>query len=252
MAVQPLPAAFVFLLLGLALMLFTKRRKNGLACLAAGTLVLFVSSFPPLVRWSAGFLESRYPPLAEFESEPPDFHAIVVLGNLVAHPGDASLPALSRLGDAARARLAEGVRLSRIFPRALLVTCGYGLGLENCADVMALAAVELGVDEGRIRRLGEGMDTEHEVRLVRDLAFGRPVIVVTTATHMPRAMLLFERAGVDATAAPCDFIRPPSPEVLGTANRRRWRPRGASLADSEELWHELLGLAYYGWFRGAE
>lgn len=246
---QPLPAVFLLAVLALLLHRFTKRKKSAFVCLVLSGLVLFASTFPPLVRWTAGFLESRHRPLLAAEPGTLRPVAIVVLGNGVANPGDAALPALTRLNDAARARLVEGVRLARVFPEARLIVTGYGMGLENCADAMAAAAIELGVAEERVTRFPQSLDTEHEAELVKEMAGDGAVAVVTTAIHMTRAMLFFEGRGVNAVAAPCDFIGPLAPESRRAVNLRRWRPRGGSLADSEEIWHEALGLLYYGLFK---
>lgn len=249
MAVQPLPVVFLLLLAGMALLTFTKRRKNAWLCLALGVAVLCVSSFPPLTRRIARGLEAEYEPFLALDPAAHDPYAIVVLGSGVAHPGDAAMPALTRLNDTARARLVEGVRLARVFPGARLVTSGYGMGLENCADAMAGAAAELGVSPDRIDRLTQSLDTGHEASLVKKLAGDRPVVVVTSAAHMPRTMALFREQGVAALPAPCDYIAPVSDATLSLVDRHRWRPRGVNISDSEEVWHEYMGLIYFQWFR---
>ena len=253
MVMQPLALFFILAAVGAILAKFTRFRRLAVLLIGTAVLVLALGSFPPLVRWSARTIESRYAPLLNADadaSEKPGPFAIVVLGNGVAHPGDEKMPALTRLNDAARARLVEGVRLSRLYPDARLITCGYGMGMENCADAMAGAAIELGVPAERIDRLAESLDTAHEARLVRELAEDREVLVVTSAAHMPRSMAYFAAEGVRARAAPCDFIAPVSDQTLANVNLQRWRPRGVNVADSEEIWHEWMGLAYLHWIRG--
>lgn len=248
MAVQPLPLVYVFLFAGLALLVWTTRRRLTVACFVCAAFFLVASSLPVWTRATAGMLERRRRPVLEADAAANAPGAIVVLGSGVAHPGDAALPALTRLGDAARARLVEGVRLARLFPEARLVTSGYGMGLEGCADAMAEAAMELGVDGGRIDRLTESLDTAHEARLVRELVGDGKVILVTSAAHMPRAMAYFAQHGVDATPSPCDYLAPYSGATLSAVNRHRWRPKGEHITASEEVWHEAMGLAYRGLF----
>lgn len=249
MLAQPLTVVFMLLAAGMALAAFTGRKKNALVCLALAGIVLFVCTFPPLVRWQAWPLERLYKPY--IGNGGGSFRAIVVLGNGVAAPGDANVPAATRLNDCSRARLVEGVRLWRLYPEAELVTCGYGMGLENCADAMAEAAVELGVDEVKIRRLARGMDTRHEAALTAEIVGDGTVLVVTTAVHMPRAMAYFAAANVKAVAAPCDFVGPVDETVRRNVNRRHIRPGGLGLADSEEIWHEALGLVLLWFTQGA-
>lgn len=248
MALQPLPVVFGLLLLGLLAFRFRKRWLAKFLC-GLSVAVLLASCLPPAVRLAAWPLESRHRPLLSADADGLSPKLIVVLGNGVAHPNDAAMPALTRLNDCARARLVEGVRLAGMFPEAALVVSGYGMGLENCADAMALAAVELGVDSGRVRALAESLDTEHEARLVAELAEGGRVVLATSAVHMPRSLLFFTGQGVDVVPATCDYIGPLSPASRGAVNRRYWRPVGGALADSEALWHEYLGLVYYHLFR---
>ena len=245
--INPLPVVFFFL--ALALFLWRRGRPRcGWYSLAVGVAVLLLSTFPYPVRRLARSLEGRYRPVAAGSPSPDAPAAIVILGNGVEHPGDRLLPALTRLNDTARARLVEGVRLARIFPEAEMITCGNGLGLENCADAMAEAAVELGVEPVRIRRVVQGRDTGHEAELVKSAVGDAPVLLVTTAVHMERSMAEFRRRGVNAVPAPCDFVAPASDDALGAVDRSRWRPRGGNIVANEKTWHELAGLLYLRWF----
>ncbi len=248
MLAQPLPVVFLLLAAGMALVVFTERRRSVFACMALSFVLLAVCTLPMPVRWQARPLERLHFPYAGDA----DFQAVVVLGSGVLHSGDTVLPALSRLGDNARARVAEGVRLWRLRPEAVFVTCGYGFGTETGADVMAEAAMELGVSPERIHRLGAALDTRHEAELsagVDGIAGGGKALVVTAAAHMPRAMEYFRAAGVNAAAAPCDFIAPVDEAVRDVADRWDFRPNGTRLADSESVWHEWLGLLYQ-WISG--
>ena len=151
MVMQPLALAFILFFIGWVLGRCTKKKRLGTAVIFLSFLLLFLSSFPIFPRTAARMLlENRYDPILKAEAGADEPFAIVVLGNGVAHPGDSLMPALTRLNDTARARLVEGVRLSLLYPGARLVTTGYGMGLENCADAMAGAAGELGVPKERI------------------------------------------------------------------------------------------------------
>lgn len=242
------PAPLILLFLGLALVLLWGtgglRRRLGLASLVISSILFAATVFPYPGRYTARLLERGRVPIRDPSTLPDVPRLIVVLGNGVEHPDDPKLPALTRLNDTARARLVEGVRLARLFPEAKLATSGYGMGLENCADAMADAAIELGIDNGRIERLGWPKDTEEEARATAKLADGGVVLVVTSAVHMERAMRAFRGAGVQALAAPCDYAAPLSDQTLAAVNRKRWRPRGVNLTNNEKAWHEALGLVY--------
>lgn len=252
MTAQPLP---LFFFLMIAAYFFWRRgaggdggtRKGAAACATLAALVMLLASLPPVVRFGAGLLEAGFEPVVDggvaVDGTAPA--AIVVLGSGVAFPGEPMMPALTRLSDAARARLAEGVRLSRLYPDAKLITSGHGAGLENCADAMAEAAEELGVDPGRIVRFSDSVDTAHEARLTRELMGDRLILLVTSASHMHRSLLWFAEAGVNAVPATCDFKTPISETGRKNIDLSRASPRGAAVADTDELWHEYLGIAYY-------
>ena len=247
---QPLPLVWLFLLTGMALLALTKKRRLGWACLCLAVVTLFVASFSPVSRVTVRALESGQTPVLAPTAETIEPFAIAVLGSGVDFPFDAAMPALSRLNDTARTRLVEGVRLARLFPAARLITSGYGLGSENCGDVMAEAAVELGIAPERVDRLVTTVDTAHEAEEIGKMAAGRKVVVVTSAVHMRRAMHYFTARNIDAVPAPCGFASPASLESVQSVDWYRWRPKGQIISDSEASWHELMGLSYYYLFGG--
>lgn len=246
---QPLVLVYLLLFLGLALFALTRLRKTAWLFLSCSFVVLILTSFPILTRSLGRNLEKASEPFLVLDPSIIRADAIVVLGNGVAHPGDAAMPALTRLNDTARARLVEGVRLAGVFPDARLVVSGFGMGFENCADAMAGAAAELGIAPERITRLSSSLDTADEARQVGELVGDGQVVLVTSAVHMPRALGRFQENRIRTIPAPCDYIAPVSDRVLSDVNYRYWQPRGKSISDSEKIWHELMGLAYQRYFR---
>jgi uncharacterized SAM-binding protein YcdF (DUF218 family) len=72
-----------------------------------------------------------------------------------------------------------------------------------------------------------------------------PVLLVTSALHMPRALATFQAAGVDAIPAATDFEVIQRPRVL-----LDWLPDAEALAASTRALKEYLGLWVYrhrGW-----
>jgi uncharacterized SAM-binding protein YcdF (DUF218 family) len=210
----------LLMLAGLLLLLTRRWRRTGTGLLWAGMIVLVVASLPGPARWLASPLETA-PPAGRATVIDPDW--IVVLGAGDLFPTDLELPALSRLTDRGRARTSEAVRLAREFPDAVVLFCG-GQATGSTppeGDTMAIAAVELGLSPERAVSLPAGRDTEEQAAAVRAAVGDGRVLVVTSAVHMPRAMLWIWSAGVKATPAPCDFIsRDPWPSPAWT-----WTPR---------------------------
>lgn len=63
---------------------------------------------------------------------------------------------------------------------------------------------DLGVDEKALVFFSEARNTEEEARLIAASGIRR-VRLVTSAWHMPRARMLFERAGLDVRPVPTDY-----------------------------------------------
>ena len=63
---------------------------------------------------------------------------------------------------------------------------------------------DLGVDEKAIAFFPDARNTEEEARMIAASGFRR-VRLVTSAWHMPRAKMLFEREGIDVVPAPTDY-----------------------------------------------
>jgi len=144
---------------------------------------------------------ARRPPLS-------DCRIIVVLGG--GHADNSALSANNRLSSSALSRLVEGVRLAHALPGATLWVSGPGAsaGKRTHASVLAEAAVSLGIPPDRIVELTAGHDTEGEAHAVRtQLATNAagPLALVTSAWHLPRAVALFRKAGIEVVPCPADY-----------------------------------------------
>jgi len=168
--------------------------------------------------------------------------AIVVLGG--GHSDTASLPASSRLSSSALSRIVEGCRLARALPHAQLWTSGPGVSRRGAthASLLAEVAVQLGVSEHRIRRIESGYDTQGEARaFAQGLDHGARIALVTSAWHMPRAVALFRRAGLEVVPCPTDFA------VRINSEFNAWDYLGCDLTGLERTQkavYEYLGLLW--------
>lgn len=75
------------------------------------------------------------------------------------------------------------------------------------ADVMARAAVDLGVPEERVLREGQSLTTWQNVRFAQRIMRARGLrtaLVISVAEHLPRARRFVEYYGVPATYMACD------------------------------------------------
>ena len=103
----------------------------------------------------------------------------------------------------------------------------------------AQAAQALGVDPARIVVLDAPVDTAQEAYAVRDvLADDERFFRVTSASHLPRAVRHFERAGLAPIPAPTGFKT--GSERVRTLSF--WLPSAGNLRKTERVVHEYLGL----------
>jgi uncharacterized SAM-binding protein YcdF (DUF218 family) len=115
------------------------------------------------------------------------------------------------------------------------------------SEVMRRALLELGVPDSRIVLESESKVTRDEAIFTAKLLRDRGItscILVTSDTHMRRALGTFRRAGLNAV--PAIALNP-----IGFASRRRrWVPTQQALEFSQDVLHEYVGLIWYrlrGW-----
>lgn len=242
----PLPVCLILMFSGLLLLWTGRRQKLGRALMTVGTVLLALLSLTGVPELAVRSLESRYatltgPPVGV---APESVRWVVVLGG--GHSTNPAEPALSRLDGPTLKRLVEGVRLISVFPQArLLLSGGRVFDSTSQAEVMAQAARELGVPDGRLVLEAEGRDTAEEAERVRRIVGNDRFALVTSAWHEPRAMAEFRRVGMDPIPAPCDLQHGRSEgwslDLVGPNARR--------LALAECAIHEYLGMAW-AWLRG--
>lgn len=63
---------------------------------------------------------------------------------------------------------------------------------------------DFGIEGDVFLMFEEARNTEEEARMIAEAGIKR-ILLVTSAWHMPRARMLFERAGLEVVAAPCDY-----------------------------------------------
>ncbi len=230
---MPLPLSLTLLALGLLLW----RRRTGQLFAGAALLLLFACSWAPVSRWLIEPLESRYPTWQAAAALPVQF--VVVMGG--SHVDSLDLPITNRLNGASTSRLLEGIAIHRLSPgsRLLLSGGGYDGGRSN-AELMAESAEALGVRREDMVLQVTSRDTEQEAELVAEIVGDAPFVVVTSATHMPRTLVAFERVGLAPVPAPTYF--------LDRRGERSWRVGLDHLAASSAALHEYLGLAWE-WLR---
>ena len=241
----PSTLSIALILAGLLLMWANRRVRVGRVLATCGLGLLGLSSYLPVAGAFLAPLEGRYPPLYPRESlnralaqagAPPGW--IVVLGG--GHVLDAAVPANDQIGHSALSRLVEAIRLQREIPGAKILLSGGVGGEVKHADVLAGVAMTLGLEQEDFVLDRTAWDTEQEANNLSRRIGKAPFVLVTSALHMPRAMALFRRAGVNPIAAPTHHFTLDAPGV--TLNELV--PSPDALAMTNAGVHEYLGMLW--------
>jgi uncharacterized SAM-binding protein YcdF (DUF218 family) len=237
-ATLPPTLILILLLVGLFLSL-TRRRRSGLVFLGLGIVLYGCLSMGSTARILVRPLESAYPPLGH--GRLPSQGTLIVLGGGVSPLVD--LPAADRLGRASLRRALEAVRLYHLMSGPEILVCGGpGNPFSPVAEAPVLREflVGVGIPEDKIVVESESRTTFENVERLLTMPLKRPLILVTSARHMYRALKVFSAFGEAPTPAPCDFhpLGRPGDLLL-------YLPSAEALSTSTSALYEYLGVAWY-------
>jgi uncharacterized SAM-binding protein YcdF (DUF218 family) len=235
------PLMITLLLLAVALILrWRGRQRASLITAASGVVFLYLCSLSPVSDALLMPLESKYHALDDAHL-PQGIAGIAVLGAGYVELEDA--PITAKIPEDGLARVAEGVRLAKHYDNVRLVLSGgvpSGYRFAPSAHGYAIFAREMGISPASIVMKDQPIDTADEARTIAPLFGNAPFLLVTSAYHMRRAMLLFERAGAHPIPAPTG-------QRIGIAPALSpWLPSGRSLESTHAALHEYLGLLALG------
>lgn len=236
---MPVPFSLALLLLGLLLLWFTRRQRAGKCLATLGAVALLLLGYGAVSGRLLATLERRHAPVTDVSATVGRVRWVVVLGG--GSSADEGLPAVMRLSEGSLARLVEGIRLQRQLPGSrLLLSGGSVFGSDPDAETMRALAVELGVDPAALELDNISPDTETQAEAVRALLGTEEFYLVTSASHMPRALALFQKAGTNPLPAPTHFL---TQKDRGLAPSDFF-PNSGGLRRAEATTYEYLGLAW--------
>jgi uncharacterized SAM-binding protein YcdF (DUF218 family) len=245
----PLGLTIVLSIIGL--FLFKRRRPkraSTLVILAIG--LLYISSTELVAHALTRSLESQNLPIAIAAAD-----AIVVLGGVTKPPQiPRQLPEVSEAGDRViyAAKLYKDGKAPKIILSGGRVTWKDETGSES-SDMATLLDL-FGIPRSAMLEDPTSLNTRQNavnVKQIVDREQFHKLILVTSATHMPRSLMIFRHLGMDVSPAPTDFYT--------TDADQRATPQGRLLSllpDVEYLFlttrslKEYVGLLVYrlrGW-----
>ena len=227
------------------LLLCARRAKWGRRLTVLGALGYLALAAAPTGHFLTFALENRFPRPAP-DMPAPD--GVIVLGGAISEAMLKPRGALV-LGPSG-SRMTEAVALSLKYPAARLVFSGGSaniLGDANElseADVAKLLLEAMGVPPGRFVYEDKSRNTWENAIFTRETVKPKPGerwLLVTSATHMPRAMGIFRQAGFEVTAWPAHYFTTGVVDDLLSVNRQA--SEGLFLADIAI--REWIGLVVY-------
>lgn len=238
--ISPLPILYILLFAALVFRL-ARWKKTTRFFLILAAIWFFAISTRPLPYLLVNNLEKQYRQLTDAEIENiPDSVNIIVLGG--GYSDDADLAPNNQLLAIPLARLSEGIRIHKRIPGSTLVTSGAGSRRTfTGAEVMYRTALILGVDSSGLELSSLPRTTYSEAdQYLKKFGNDKKLVLVTSAIHMPRSVMLFESKGLDVIPAPADFlIRRPTKRYPWF-----WLPAADHIRILEQAMHEYGGIVW--------
>lgn len=243
---QPGNALLLLAVIGaVAWRLRTRQGGFGFRLLTFALGALTAIAILPIGKWMLLPIENRF---AQVENIAGNVDGIVLLGGTIMPwlSAERGTPQLNNSSE----RLIEFVRLARAHPEAKLLFTGGSGSLsrqqQREADSIAALLETIGLDPARLVIERDSRNTAENAAFSQKLASPRPGetwLLITSASHMPRAVGVFRRVGWPVLPVPVDYR---------TDGRRNFDLR-FSLAEGLDLVsaaaHEWLGLLAY-WLSG--
>lgn len=227
------PMGFILFLFSIGLyFLYVGKNKFAKIFLSASLGFLIIFSYPPFSNMLVKNLENKY----EHYSYDHNITYIHVLGG--GHSMDTTQPLSSRLSDASLKRVLEGILIYKKTKNAKLIFTGYG-GKTNIPTALmnTKLAMALGVPEKDIIVGVNPKDTHEEAEFSKKIVGNNEFVLVTSATHMPRSMMLFKNNGMNPIAAPTYFKKSGEYDFFQPISTR-------SLERSRMAIHEYIGILW--------
>lgn len=233
-----LPSALLVELAILGLLL--RRRRAGRALLWAGVGGLAACLALPVDSWAIRPLEDAFPPVT---APPPHLDGIIVLGGAIDDLTslDRGMPVLT----AAANRITTFAILAHDYPDARLVFTGGSGRVEQGSATEAYFArillARLGVATDRVTFEDRSRTSAENAALSKALvhpAAGETWALVTSASHMPRAVGVFRQIGWPVLPWPTGYFSRDNHPALAPS-------LGGKLATLDVAAHEWEGLLAY-------
>ncbi|MEF9426571.1 MAG: YdcF family protein [Candidatus Mariimomonas ferrooxydans] len=196
-----LPSNLIILLFlsGAILFLVKKARKFSSYLLIIAVVIYLFFASGPVSFWLLGNLEYQYPYLKDSESIKEVEYIVVLTAYAEA---DHLLPLSSRVNDSSAFRLIEAVRIFKKIPHSGIIISGS----KDISGIMKELLIAMGINENKIIIENNSNNTFESAKNLQPLINHKPIVLVTSAGHMPRSMKVFKKLGMNPIPAPTNYF----------------------------------------------
>lgn len=221
--------------------LLIHNRKAGRWIVGTGLLLLWLCTIPlisnPLIR----SLE-HIPALSDEQIKSTNAQAIIVLGS--GRNRDAPEYHGDTISHAGLTRLRYAAKLHRMTGLPIIPSGGdpaeQGPAEATIAKKILEEAFKIPIQHIEAESRTTWENAKFSARLLQQLGIKR-ILLVTHASHMPRALYSFQQAGIEVIAAPTHFQPPPQDRVP----LLKFLPHAYASGDTYTALHEYLGIIWY-------
>jgi len=216
--IMPMSIGMVMLFIAFIFLLRNKIVK-GKVFFAMGIVWLSLFSYTPFANMILSPLENYYTKLKDI---PNDVKFIVYLGGDQQNRGW------------------EVLRLYHKIPNAKIITSGYAGINGKIPEAIKTANIlkNIGIKSEDIIIHPTPQDTYREALKIKEVLKDQKFILVTSAYHLPRAMIIFKSVGLGPIPAPTDFLIKDSDSAVSFIN-------STQLNKSTKAWHEYIGILWF-------
>lgn len=246
-----LPLGLAAVLLFVSLFLIKHKPKAAMGLVIAALLVIVVGGNTYFSTFLARSMEWRYMPPTETLSA----DAIVLLGGGTESPDTPrQMVEVNGAGD----RVLYAAKLYQQGAAPVIIVSGGNLKFSSArgytpAEEMRALLITLGIPENAVVLQDKSQNTSEDALYTRALLTERgfsKIILVTSANHMDRAIMLFEKEELEIIPAPADY----SVTQRSWDNLMQWNwktvllnlvPSAGALSQTTTVLREYIGILFY-------
>ncbi len=208
--IEPMAIISILFMVGLCYSWFTKKKIFGRLVITVVFILIFLIGFTGITDALLRNLETKYPKDG-YKDRVFDF--IVVLGGNDLELLD---------------RLVYGIELFKKYPNCKLV-------VSSTLRKRFQTVLAFGVPNDSMIRISDAFSTTEEANRISEVIEDKPFLLITSAYHMRRAMMVFRHKDLNPIPAPVSYPRP-------WINKLAFLQSTNNFSNASVLIHEYLGI----------